>query len=55
MCGTGNSVRIQIWIGIYQVSGPKSGFGIRIQKGKNDQQKIKKFNFLKCWIMDVLF
>jgi hypothetical protein len=32
---------------------PESGFGIRIQEGKNDQQKLKKFfkvQVLKCWM-----
>jgi hypothetical protein len=36
-----------------RVSNPDwSGFGfrIRIQEGKNDPQKVKKFHVLKCWI-----
>ncbi len=35
-------IRIRIGSGFNQISGSGSGFGIRIQKGKNDPQKYKK-------------
>jgi hypothetical protein len=37
---------------------PDPVFGIRIQEGKNDQQKkkkIKKFHVLKCWMFSFFF
>ncbi len=46
---SGQWIRIPIGSGFNQVSGSGSVFGIRIQEGKNDPQKKKKFRNLMFW------
>jgi hypothetical protein len=42
--------------GFNQVSGPVSGFRIRIREGKmtdKNREKLKKFHVLKCWMFSL--